>query len=253
MCRGLGIGMMGALLGRWKMKPWAWTICQPRCHRGFCTLGAIRASERGDQPIPRKTGTEEAFCQKWAWGRSPRFQQRNELRVCTAARSVRKAETLAPGATTSARSEASHKLLFSATRRTLWKHNCLLKASMETLLEASDGRERGHKGAIWRWVGLGAGLPVSWAGSGSKKSLLLVTATPVTNAAPLTPRPPQAFSGLNGNGLSRPVCSHSHFWTYSRGSWEKNGTHAGAAGTCPPTSALCLLIPLNARRPSKIL
>lgn len=29
---------------------------------GFCSLGAIGASERGVQTIPRKKGTKEAFC-----------------------------------------------------------------------------------------------------------------------------------------------------------------------------------------------
>lgn len=30
--------------------------------QGFCSLGAIGASEHGDQTIPRKKGTKEAFC-----------------------------------------------------------------------------------------------------------------------------------------------------------------------------------------------
>lgn len=83
--------------------------------------------------------------------------------------------------------------------------------------------------------------------NGVQKSLLLVTATPTTSAAS------PGFCRAQWEWLSRPVCSHGHFETYSWGSLGNDGAHARAAGTCPPPSALCFLTPPKARRPSKIL
>lgn len=125
---------------------------------GFCSLGAIGASQRGDQTIPRKKGTKEAFSHpaKHEGGHHV-FTRETSSVSSTAALSVRKYKWKSRGsqeATSSARSWWPYtSSFFPATTKTVWKYNCLHKASVVTLGKASNRREQGcHKSASWRPV-----------------------------------------------------------------------------------------------------
>lgn len=83
---------------------------------GFSSLGAIGASERGDQTIPRKKGTKEAFCHpaKHEGGHYV-FTRETSSVSSTAALSGRKYEWKSRGsqeATSSARSWCPHTSSF---------------------------------------------------------------------------------------------------------------------------------------------